>query len=316
MEGLHMRVVIWAGMAVSLALATGCKKEEAPAPSEPSSAEESGEESGEEAPEGESSGEESANEQPPAEKAPFSEAEIAALQEDQDEWGTLLPTPGEVLRAVEHFGESAGQAPAWGSYLLESAGDPPTSRAAVAIAAGAGVTNFILLVHAKEGEKAGPLSQTLTSYAEMLGVGGAVSDHAGPLSEAVSAGNWESVHSIMDEVYGGIRAKLVDETADEDTATLVALGAWLEGVRVVAAYLGEHYSEDAAGVLRQGFVATHFKERLAGIQGELGTSAPVTTATAQLVTLAALMNVEREQPVSADNVKGILDAAQAVRAAR
>lgn len=248
---------------------------------------------------------------------PLSEEEIAALRAGEATFGLILPSPGEILRAIDNFTKDSPNKPAWAGYVTVSEGERLPDRAAVAMAAGRDVTAFFLLVHAKDSSKAKPLADNLVTYAEKLGVADAVSAHGEALTAAVEAGKWAEVLDKMDSIYSGIRTKLIEGQADEATALLVAVGAWSEALHVGAGYVKDNYTAETAGLLAQKFIAEYFREEVGKLltSPRFKDSAAVQRSVKNLAALTTLMHVGRGKALPVESVTALWEATGRIRTA-
>lgn len=195
---------------------------------------------------------------------PLTKAEIAALQADSANWKTFLPGPDDVLAALDGLDEQAG-APLRLVKQIEPLGtDAASSKSALALAAGVRVTDFFVYVHAKDARRAQGVAQDLLSLAERLGAARDTQTSGKKVLSALDARDWARVKANMQEVYSGIRTTLEADAEQAELADFVALGAWLESVHLITGQLEADYAEGPARLLRQGFLAQFFAEKLGG----------------------------------------------------
>ena len=252
---------------------------------------------------------------PTGEKKDLGKDELAELQKDTASWGTLLPSPDEVLQAIDAVATDMGKKPDWAAYVkTPGALKADAPREVVALAAGARVTDFFLLIHAKNNKDAKPITEQLIACAEKLGVGDAVRERAKGLVSALDAGKWEQVRLEMDGIYAAIRTQLVDGLADAETALLVGVGAWAESIYVASAYLKGNYSDKTSELLRQWGVARYFAERLKKLPGKMGQSQAVLDIAKEMDALKGLMKVPQDKGVPAEDVQKIQDSAGRIKA--
>jgi hypothetical protein len=241
---------------------------------------------------------------------PLTPEDIEKLKAARADWITILPTPDEALSALAKVAGAAGAA-SWTAYVDPSAPRRTSDdRATTAVLAGITVADFFLGVHAKDQAIAKKATDDLLAYADRLGVGEVARTSGTDLSNAIESGDWAKVRTLVDQVYADIRATLTGEKADaasgaapdKETATLVALGAWLEGLRILSSHVAQNYDARAAGLLRQGSLAGYFQEQTAALSGPLAASPVAQKLPPLLGELKTLLDTPVGQPLDAAGV--------------
>ncbi len=236
-------------------------------------------------------------------------AEIAALKTKAAGWQQLLPTPGEVFDAMAAMNKEAGGTVQWAALVTDRTIAADADRAAVAVAVGRSIADFLVLVHAQQAERAAPLAEQLLAAADRLGVGEQAREKGAALVPALQKSDWASTGAAVASIFEAMRAELTGKRADEQTALLIAVGVWLEGIRVVATHLGTTPNEATSGLLHQGHLAQFFAARLEGLQGPLAASPAVASLKAPLVAIGKAMAGSHSDPLTAEAVASIGSAA-------
>lgn len=245
--------------------------------------------------------------------APLSPEDIEKLEAAKENWITVLPTPDEAFSAIAKLSGAAGGLD-WAKYVDASAARRTSDdRATTAVLAGITVADFFLGVHAKDQAIAKKATDDLMAYADRLGVGEAARASGAELSGAIESGDWATVRRLVDQVYSDIRATLTGEKGDaaggaapdKETATLVALGAWLEGLRIMSGHLEQNYDAKAAGLLRQSVLAGYFQEQTAALPGPLAASPVAQKLPPLLGALKALLDTPVGEPLDLEKVKQV-----------
>jgi hypothetical protein len=107
-----------------------------------------------------------------------------------------------------------------------------------------------LAAQAEDAQQCKNISKDLLRLSKTLGVQTELLDRSRSIADSAQKKDWailrRELHASEEELGAALR-----KHEDEGLARLVSLGAWMRSTEIVASLLNDHYSENAASLLRQ-----------------------------------------------------------------
>jgi hypothetical protein len=217
----------------------------------------------------------------------------------------LVPSPNELFMALDNLNQRN-----WDDIVTLIKDDENKMKSdykdsiALAMNLGIRVADGLLGVAAKDKAlivEIGPvikrLAQRLGVQSSLIGVGDRVKQYA-------EAEKWAELTHELNDLQSGILEEMV-RLRDSDAATLGSIAGWLEGLHLITKSLSTNYDENGSEILRQPSLVEHFITELSKIDKSLQEKQIVLEITAGLQKIKSLCEVDREAPVTKDNVKAL-----------
>ena len=185
------------------------------------------------------------------------------------------------------------------------------SRAQNALTLGSVFADGQLAAQAEDAQQSKNLSKDLVALAKPLGVQIELLDRAKSLAECAERRDWIALRRELDATQTELQSAL-HKHEDDDLMTLVTLGAWMRSTEIVASLVSEHYSQNAAGLLRQPILAQLLKERVGVLSEKLQTDPTVTRIRTRLGELERLLEGPAGTVPSLEEVRQLFDTVSSV----
>ncbi len=139
--------------------------------------------------------------------------------------------------------------PDWASKFRPPVSASLKSRVQTALLAGSLFADGYLAAQAEDSQQCRNVARDLIALAKNLGVQAELLDRSRSLADAAQRRDWAALRRELESTQGDL-SKVLKEHNDDGLARLVALGAWVRSVEIVASILSDNYSENTAAVLR------------------------------------------------------------------
>lgn len=173
----------------------------------------------------------------------------------------IVPVPSEIFLVLDKLGK-----PDWRSQLRS--GSPPTfpQRLDVALVLGAQVAEGFIAVQAQDQSAVERIGRDVLKLSESLGLKESVLPHTDSILEASKNNHWEIVRVEFDKTQKTVR-DVMEQRRDRDMAQAVSLAGWLRGTEAVTDIILKDYTSDAAELLNQPDIVSHFQKELRRMSG-------------------------------------------------
>ncbi len=178
--------------------------------------------------------------------APLTAEEVAGAGKTD---ALSIPTPGELLAALNKLGKMD-----WSSKFRAPI---PTSgnRGQMALNLGGLIADGYIAVEAEDAQQVKNLGKDILLLGKSLGVSKEILDRGKSLTEFADTKQWDVLKEELEATQNEVKDAM-EHNKDADLVNLVTLGGWLRGTEVLSGWIGEHYTEAGAKLLRQpGIVA-------------------------------------------------------------
>lgn len=225
--------------------------------------------------------------------APLSAAEVeAAAKTDQ----LSMPTPGELLIALNKVGKLDWKA----QFRLPISTTYP-SRAQMALNLGGLIADGYIAVEAEDGQMVKNIGKDILALGKNLGVSKEILDRGKSLTEFAEDKQWDVLREELEATQNEVKEAMV-RNQDTDLVTLVTLGGWLRGTEVLSGWVGAHYSEAGARLLRQPAIVRFMSGALAALPEKLRTEGCVKKTQARLKDIEQAVSFPMDQVPSQEAV--------------
>lgn len=217
---------------------------------------------------------------------------------------TPLPPPAAV--SPEEFLHSLSRCakPDWASKFRPPVALALNSRAQIALALGGVFADGYLAAQAEDAQQCRNISKDLLRLSKTLGVQTELLDRSRSIADSAQKKDWailrRELHASEEELGAALR-----KHEDEGLARLVSLGAWMRSTEIVASLLSDHYSENAASLLRQPALGALLGSGLEKLGNKLETDPALELIRPKLSAVEHLLNGSADTPPSALEVKNL-----------
>jgi len=208
----------------------------------------------------------------------------------------VIPIPQEIFTSLDKLGQQS-----WGSQIKGKKVKLDTNRARTALLFGLVVADGFIAVQAEDKQEVRRVGRQVLELAGALGVKSAVNEHALSIIEGANAGDWREVKHELDRTRETV-IRTMEVMRDRDFATLVSIGGWLGGTRVLASLMAADYKEDGAELLHQPDLLADIIRRFREMPSKSRPGPLFEQVEETLVKLAPLMKKGGDGVISKDSV--------------
>ena len=156
-----------------------------------------------------------------------------------------IPTPGELLAALNKLGKMD-----WSAKFRAPIATNFPSRAQMALNLGGLIADGYIAVEAEDAQQVKNLGKDILALGKSLGVSKEILDRGKSLTEFADTKQWDVLKEELEATQNEVK-EAMEHNKDLDLVNLVTLGGWLRGTEVLSGWIGEHYTEAGAKLLRQ-----------------------------------------------------------------
>jgi len=207
---------------------------------------------------------------------------------------------------------------AWKAGIDRRSAITPEGREAIAFQMGARSANAVAAALVEDYAEAEKIAGAIKDGAARLNiVSGEIETLVGDLAKDLKSADGERKKSIVRARINAVQAEVLktfDNLGNEAEATMIKLGAWLEGLRIVSDVVKAEYKAEASSTLNRAGEALYFKSQIASLNAKR-MAGKLDSAVAGLEAIAAAMVIGEDRAVSPDRVAAINAAAASIVAA-
>lgn len=156
-----------------------------------------------------------------------------------------VPSPGELLAALSKLGKLD-----WAAKFRAPMATNDPSRSKMALNLGGLIADGYIAVEAEDTQQVKNLGKDILALGKSLGVSKEILDRGKSLTEFADNKQWDVLKEELEATQNEVKDAL-EHNKDQDLVSLVTLGGWLRGTEVLSGWIGEHYTEAGAKLLRQ-----------------------------------------------------------------
>jgi hypothetical protein len=208
-------------------------------------------------------------------------------------------SPEELLRSLSRCGK-----PDWASKFRAPSAVALNSRVQIALVLGGVFADGYLAAQAEDGQQCRNIGKDLLRLSKTLGVHTELLDRSRSIADSAQNKDWANLRRELQATEADLGAAL-RKHEDEALARLVSLGAWMRSTEIIASLLSDHYSENAASLLRQPALGLLLGRGLEKLGDKLEADPAIDLIRPKLHTVERLLNASADTPPSHGEVKEI-----------
>ena len=208
-----------------------------------------------------------------------------------------IPTPGELLAALNKLGKMD-----WSAKFRAPIATSFPSRAQMALNLGGLIADGYIAVEAEDTQQVKNLGKDILALGKSLGVSKEILDRGKSLAEFADTKQWDVLKEELEATQNEVK-EAMNQNGDQDLVNLVTLGGWLRGTEVLSGWIGEHYSEGGAKLLRQPAIVNFLGSRLDSLPDKTKSDGSVKKTQSKLKEIEAAVSFSREAAPTQDAVK-------------
>lgn len=187
------------------------------------------------------------------------------------------------------------------------------NRLQTALHFGSLVADGFMLTVAERPQDIQDVGRALIRQSRALGVGDRLTMRSKSLFEASDNRNWVAMREELIRTQSDVEQSMID-LHDEQMAHMISLGGWLRGFQLAANSCADKYSEDRARILAHPEIMDYYLDRLSTLHPRMLKTQFVTTLTAKLTELLALVSSTSDRAPNVEEVGRMRDLANAMEA--
>jgi len=208
-----------------------------------------------------------------------------------------IPTPGELLAALNKLGKLD-----WSSKFRAPIATSFPSRAQMALNLGGLIADGYIAVEAEDTQQVKNLGKDILALGKNLGVSKEILDRGKSLTEFADNKQWDVLKEELEATQNEVK-EAMERNKDPDLVNLVTLGGWIRGTEVLSGWVGEHYTEAGAKLLRQPGIVNFLSSRVEALPEKTRNENCVKKTQAKLQEIQTAVSFPRETPPSQDSIK-------------
>lgn len=230
--------------------------------------------------------------------APAFSENLSEAEKKEFSMNVALPSPAEMFLAIDRLGETDWQAVAEHNPRYDY-----QDNYMRALNLGVRSADGLVAILAEDKSKLGEIIVIVITLAEELQVQETILDRSKSFEDMANQGRWDELRDELDALRYLIEMEM-DQLGDQDVATLVRVGGWLEGLRVTSGLLAEGlYPEHSSSILYQPNLVNYFERELSGMEPEARQSPAVQAVLQALPEIRSLVRVGYRKPVPTKNIQ-------------
>jgi len=239
------------------------------------------------------------------------ELEAESNQHMRDELGVNDITTPSISNLLKDF--STFQPIAFDIIAANPRDASYSNRLQTALHFGSLVADGFMLTVAERPQDIQDVGRALIRQSRALGVGDRLTMRSKSLFEASDNRNWVAMREELIRTQSDVEQSMID-LHDEQMAHMISLGGWLRGFQLAANSCADKYSEDRARILAHPEIMDYYLDRLSTLHPRMLKTQFVTTLTAKLTELLALVSSTSDRAPNVEEVGRMRDLANAMEA--
>jgi len=212
-----------------------------------------------------------------------------------------VPTPGELLAALNKVGK-----PNWQAQYRPPIPTAYTSRPQIALNLGGLIADGYIAVEAEDSQQVKNIGKDIMTLAKTLGISETVLRRGKTIEDFAENNEWSTLKEELEATQNEVKLAM-DEQHDEELTTLVSLGGWIRGTEAVSGWIANNYTEPAARLLRQPAIIDLLRSRLLALPPRTREDSLVKGLNPRLKSLQDMVSFPPGQPPTQADVKRIND---------
>ena len=208
-----------------------------------------------------------------------------------------IPTPGETLTALSKHGKLD-----WAAKYRPPIATNYPSRPQMALNLGGLIADGYIAVEAEDTQQVKNIGRDISSLAKGLGVQREIIDRGKSLEEKAQDKLWDTLKEELEATQNEVKLAMADKN-DSDLVALVTVGGWIRGMEVISGHIAQHYSEDAAKVLRQPAIVSFLRSKLEALPEKLRDDPAVKRTRMKLLEIETTVAFPQDKAPTVDDVK-------------
>jgi hypothetical protein len=230
--------------------------------------------------------------------APAFSEHLSEAEKREFSMNVALPSPAEMFLAIDRLGETD-----WGAVAEHNPRYDYQDNYLRALNLGVRAADGLLAILAEDKSKLGEVIVIVITLAEELQVQETILDRSKTFEDLANQGRWNELRDELDALRYLIEMEM-DQLGDQDVATLVRVGGWLEGLRVTSHLLASGmYPEHSSSVLYQPNLVDYFEREIKGMEPEARQAPAVRAVLEALPEIRTLVRVGYRKPVPMENIE-------------
>jgi hypothetical protein len=229
------------------------------------------------------------------EKSPFDpkSAQIAQLP---------LPSPYDKMLAIESAAPSkVDWNPIFDAIAIDIDANSTPDKTAAALALGVKIADGLVAVKSQDVEKLNRCATQIESLATKLGAGTDELRRARLVRENANKGKWLDVFLELGFLQADIM-KILNKPENANMRRLIIASGWMQGARHVTYFLSESYDPAMSNVLREPLLVAELTKDIQNLPPDVLANPRVAGLPTALKDALPLVSIEKDQPVSKENV--------------
>jgi hypothetical protein len=235
--------------------------------------------------------------------APAPQLSAASLAQAAKQDDFTIPTPGELLAALNKVGK-----PNWQAQYRAPIPTAYTSRPQIALNLGGLIADGYIAVEAEDSQQVKNIGNDIMALAKTLGIKENVLRRGKSIEDFAENNEWSTLKEELEATQNEVKLAM-NEQHDEELTTLVTLGGWIRGTEAVSGWIATNYSEQAARLLRQPAIIDLLRSKLAALPQKTQDDPLVKGLDPRLKLLQGMVSFPAGQTPTQADVKKLHDAA-------
>lgn len=210
-----------------------------------------------------------------------------------------IPTPGELMIALEKFGK-----PNWQAQYRQPIPTTFQSRPQIALNLGGLIADGYIAIQAEDSQQIKNLGKDIINLAKTLGVSENVLRRGKSITEFAEGNEWSVLKEELEATQNEVKLAMAEQH-DDQLVLLVTLGGWVRGLEVISGWIAENHTVEAAKVLRQPAIVQYLRSKVTALSERTQGEAPVKFLRQKLEDLEARVSFPREQSPTVEQVKEV-----------
>ena len=231
------------------------------------------------------------------ESDPKKEMTISEADKQQAMSNYLVPSPGEILSALDKLDRVE-----WSQLASYNSSGSYANKYARSLNLGVRIADSFVAINAEDAENFGTMSGLVFDLGRELGISRVLTEKREDLEELASRGSWPEMRAELDNIQGEIKAE-VEALGEDDLMVLAGIGGWLEGLRVVSAHLKDNYSEDKSELLNQGHLIQYYTDEIAKLGSDANSNPVVKAVSEGLSQIQVVIPANEANKVALEHVR-------------
>ena len=208
-----------------------------------------------------------------------------------------IPTPGELLSALNKLGKMD-----WSAKFRAPIATNFPSRAQMALNLGGLIADAYIAVEAEDAQQVKNLGKDILALGKSLGISKEILDRGKSLTEFADTKQWDVLKEELEATQNEVKDAM-EHNKDADLVILVTLGGWLRGTEVLSGWIGEHYTEAGAKLLRQPGIVGFLGAKLDAMPEKTKAEASVKKTQDKLKEIEAAVSFPTDKAPTQDAIK-------------